>query len=301
MVELSIILDKFPGNDIALTDLARIIRGHGSGAYVNRRTLLDTLESDEDPEAILDVLCDLGILKEEENLKVCCGTPWIEVDYCIDCTKDFPEKLEPYHLILEEIKYTDDWRKNLFDQLKHEVPYSEYEFVSLISSQVKSLDKNPVIPDDQKLQEKQYQFIGFRILSHIFETEMECLSSDGRSDLRFQKPGERVNYVGEYKVWKNRSKTDLVVDQCLNYFNSDTDGGFIFMVNNNKSSIWDEYLSNQVFNSASFRREKSKGWIAKRETYGINIYQTTHFCKISSKESPIYHFIYDLYGNFGIR
>lgn len=302
MVELSIILDKFPGKRDVLVELARVLNGHGKDAYISRNTLLEILSKEDDPESFIDVLDDEGVLEKLEVLKTCCESPFVDIDYCFTCGKNNEFEMVEYHKILKVIEFFDGWRKNFQEQLSHKIPASDLEFVNLICSQVKSLERNPVIPEGERLKEKQYQFIGYRILSHLFETEMECLTEDGRSDLKFKKPEERIDFVGEYKIWSRRSKNDIVVDQCLNYFNSDTESAFIFMINDlKKTAIWDDYLKEQVKKSESFISQDSLGYLLTRDKFGINVFHSVHFCNTTQKKASIYHFIYDLHGNFGGR
>lgn len=302
MVELSTILDSFPGKQEIILDLSRLIKGHGINAYLCRSSILSIVSGEEDEEAFIDVLIDQGVLGSLKEIKTCCNSPFIDTDYCFSCGEKNDFEMRTYYQVLKLIKFSDEWRKNIQEELGRQISLSDYEYVNLICSQVRSLDRNPVIPKSDRSHEKQYQFIGYRILSHLYETEMECLTEDGRSDLKFKKPSERIDYVGEYKIWSRRSKTDLVVNQCLNYFNSDTESGFVFMVNDLKSKdIWDDYITNHVKCSTTYLDFESMGFLVNRDKYGVSIYHSMHLCPTTAKKTSVYHFIYDLHGNFGGR
>ena len=301
MVELSTLLDRFPGAEEILKEISRAIKAHGRLALIKRKTLLLILSDEDDPDAFIDVLLDELVLNNLERVKTCCNTPVVETDYCIMCgEKDVLEEDE-YYQINKLIRFIDEWRKNLHEELEKKIDIVDQEYIRLISAQVRSLERNPIIPESERTKEKQYQFVGYRMLSPVYDVEMECLTNDGRSDLKFKVPVERIDFVGEYKIWTRRSKIDLVVDQCLNYYTSDTESSFIFMVNDSKNDIWNHYLTEQVFQSSSYVETSSLGYLATRERYGINIYHTSHKCNVIDRNTNVYHFIYDLNGNFGVR
>lgn len=179
------------------------------------------------------------------------------------------------------------------------VKASDREYLKLIASQVKTLDVLPIVPIEIRTKEVQYQLVGARILYPAFEVELESIGKDGRSDLKFKKSGEVTNYVGEYKLWSNKSNNP--VDQCLNYFLSETESGFVFMANDSHSNIWSDYVTKYVKGSATFINDNSDSFLLTEDKNYVNIYCSYHLCPISAKRVAIYHFIYNLHGNFGTR
>ncbi|MBL7663558.1 MAG: hypothetical protein JNM93_00380 [Bacteriovoracaceae bacterium] len=301
MVELSIILDELQGSNDQVIELARVIKSHGVGNYILKRRLIDIVSSEDDPEMFMDILIDKKIISESEELEGCsdCESPLLDSEYCIFCEHSKKTENFSFYKVLDLIKFVDEWRSIISERIDDTVKASDREYLKLIASQVKTLDVLPIVPIEIRTKEVQYQLVGARILYPAFEVELESIGKDGRSDLKFKKSGEVTNYVGEYKLWSNKSNNP--VDQCLNYFLSETESGFVFMANDSHSNIWSDYVTKYVKGSATFINDNSDSFLLTEDKNYVNIYCSYHLCPISAKRVAIYHFIYNLHGNFGTR
>lgn len=278
-----------------------MIKAHDVSNYIARNKMLLLLSGQADPESFIDILEMQGVLSKKVVLKTCCDLPWVEVDYCIECGNNNKSKPQHYHLIEQLIAFDEEWRSLIKDRIDDVVEFSDREYLKMIASQVKSLELNPIIPEEKRDIEIFYQYVGKRILYYNYDVTMEVIKKDGRPDLDFKIPGDVKNYIGEYKIWSRRPKKETITDQCLNYFGSDTISGFVFVVNDTKSDIWQEYISKHVEKSKAYIKDKSNEYILNKENNGINIYRSYHQCPVSKVYVYIYHFIYDLHGNFDTR
>ena len=301
MVELSIILDELQGSQDHVIELARIIKSHGIGNYILKRRLVDIVSSEDDPEMFIDVLIDKKVISNSEELEACheCESPLLGDEYCIFCEHSKKSATYSFYKVLDIIHFIDEWRSIISDRIDDVAHFSDREYLKLIASQVKSLDVLPIVPIEIRTKEVQYQLVGARILYPAFDVELESIGKDGRSDLKFKKLGEVTNFVGEYKLWSNKSNNP--VDQCLNYFLSETESGFVFMVNDSHSNVWEDYISKYVKGSVTFIKDNSDSFLLTEDKNYINIYRSYHVCPVSSKKVAVYHFIYNIHGNFGTR
>ncbi|QDK42736.1 hypothetical protein DOM21_15010 [Bacteriovorax stolpii] len=278
-----------------------MIKAHSISSYISRKKMLNLLSSQTDPESFIDVLQNHGVLSKKIPLKTCCEIPWVGIDYCIECNGKNKSNPEMYHQIERLIAFDEEWRSLIKDRIDDVVDFSDREYLKMISSQVKSLELNPVIPEDKRNLEVFYQYIGKRILFYNFDVVMEVVKKDGRPDLDFKIPGDVKNHIGEYKIWSRRPKKETITDQCLNYFGSDTVSGFVFVVNDTMSDIWKDYIKNHIEASKVYLSTESNEFILNKKYNGINIYRSYHQCQVSGTYVYIYHFIYDLHGNFDVR
>ncbi len=301
MVKLSDIVDELGIENSLAQDLAYFIENNFE-ELITEDELFHFFSNEYEPEVCIEKLISLKIIGDIEIHDTCCNSIIGQIGYCIFCSKSDDVISKKYRKVNGIIKYTAPWRDSLFDELGISLPAEDVEYIRLITSQLKSLDKVPLIPITQREIEKMYQLMGYRILINQYDIEMECLAQDGRSDLKFKKLHERMEFIGEYKIWSNKKTDEVIVDQCLNYFNSDTKSAFIFTVNNlKKNCIWDKYISEHIIASNTYQDKTSLKFISTRDKFGLNIYHSSHFCNVSSRAVCVYHFIYDLYGNFGKR
>lgn len=302
MVELSVMHSDLNCSREVILAIARTLKSHKISNHIHQQTLLDLLTEEHDPQSYIDYLEDKNVLSKRILLDSCCKSPILDGDYCIFCEHKQNIKKEPYYLINDLINFDEEWRTSIKDRINDIVEdHKDRLFISMIASQIKSLELNPIIPRSVELLEVSYQYVGKRILYYSYDVTMEAEKKYGRPDLDFRLPGDSFNHIGEYKVWSRRSKTESISDQCLSYFIPETLSGFVFVVNDSKSDIWEQYIATQVLGSKNIEKDDRNGMILDKKKNGINIYRSYHLCQKSSKYVFLYHFIYDTDGTFGNR
>lgn len=301
-MKLSNLVDEIPGTEDQFKKLAQLIKNHGLNGYILERRIKGPVNNDPDIDAdtFIDILEHHKVITAAQALEACdkCEAPLFDGIFCDICEADSTSHKETFYKVLNLVEYVDEWRVGVKERLAQVTPINDQEYLNLIASQVKSLDSIQVLPKENRELEIQYQLIGFRILNTVFDVVLESIGSDGRSDIKFSKPGELRNYIGEYKLWYN---PENAIDQCLNYFTENTESGFVFIVNELKHDIWEEYIESKVKKSRSYIAATPGEFILKSDTNYINIFRSTHLCEVSKRRSFIYHFIYNIHGNFGLR
>ena len=138
-----------------------------------------------------------------------------------------------------------------------------------------------------QLLETDFRDIYYYRFGLIYDVSSESPSRGGISDLKIKnlKFGTKIF---EFKIWGRNDYKD-VVKQIYSYLTDFEDDGFIFMVNENKSSIDDKYIENL--------KSENMGYISnsleRKEMNGFTMFISKH--KIHVKTKKIYHFIYNLY------
>ncbi|MBX9766358.1 MAG: hypothetical protein K2X47_03725 [Bdellovibrionales bacterium] len=159
-----------------------------------------------------------------------------------------------------------------------------------------TLQKNPpaylisVRSSIAESQEHDYRNEMERSVSTWCSSSSEVSHTDGRCDIILQNKDVGLNtLLGEFKVWGRNDYKD-VVNQLLKYFTSFQNTGFVFMINDNKSSIVDSYrpliLSAKGYVQDSIESNpiiNSSIWPHFKSVHELN----------QSQKVTIYHFIFD--------
>lgn len=295
-VEFTILLEMHDWSREELLNISSMIKSRNIGDPISKKQLLGSFNENADDS--IDMLIFAKILSSVMSLKVCCEeTILYDGDVCDFCFGKNKPKDELYYSILSRINSPEDLPGDLHGSLKLKVESIIAEISFLLGCTIFSLSENPLCDKDKLNIERNYQFLGYRVLYPYFDVDMERLRSGGRTDLLIKKRGINISYLVEFKVWKSIIRENYV-DQCLNYFDSNSVAGFIYTVNTTKKSIWEEYINQQIKLSAFWIEESGIEKIVSKDSNKLDILKSIHKCPVTNKISEIYHFIYDLHASF---
>ncbi len=119
----------------------------------------------------------------------------------------------------------------------------------------------------------------------------ECKYGDGLADVRVQKENSPLeSMIFEFKIW-GRNDYLSVIDQTMKYMTSFETRAAIVMVNQNKTSIAEGYLSKIIESHPGYVRESLSVKPALPES-NLDHFSSRH-TSCSGREVTVYHFILD--------
>lgn len=124
-----------------------------------------------------------------------------------------------------------------------------------------------------------------------FNANGEINHTNGRSDLIINPRDQSLEgIIGEFKVWGSNDYKQ-VCSQLMSYMDNYENVGFIFMINNNQTSIWDKYLTDVVHSDPNYLVDSLKSNPVLPE-----LKEFKHFSSIHQKDNikiTIFHFVFD--------
>ncbi len=244
---------------------------------------------------VLD-LCEQEGLIKFGNVNECSDCEVVFVNKC-ECEIPDKQKWEKVQgvTLLFSFKGWVELRSDIVRQ--EELTEFESAVVSGIPSFISALESHPpyylqeIWNEKIQVSEDFFRADVLRLMKTTWTVASEAESRKGRTDLFIWPPGKGdLEVIGEFKIWGSNDYLDII-DQLIGYFTSSQKCGFVFMINNNKSSIKEKYIE-LIKGAASYKRDSYQARPILPNS-GVLHFRSVHEgpCNI---DIIVYHFIFNI-------